>query len=188
MRMNAAVVLALCGWLTGCGAGGGSGGDAGPVVVPADLDVTDPRTLPTTGRATYDGYMRAELPTGDDGSRENYLADLRMEVNFATGFDQIRGQATGFEAGGARRLGGALTISGGDVYRDTDTSAAYTFDGALNGTLTDGSDDYLIDAEIEGDFLGADQTAVGGLVFGDITGPEGIDIFDGTFAADRVAD
>lgn len=188
MTMRAVVAMILCGWLlTACGGGGGAAG-GGAAADPTDTGVTDPRTLPTTGRATYDGYMRADLPTGDGGAREDYLADLRLEVNFATGFDQIRGQATGFEAADARRLGGALSITGGDVFRDTDTTAAYTFDGDLDGTLTDGGDAYVVDAEIEGDFLGSDQTAVGGIVFGDVDGPRGTDIFDGTFAADRVPD
>ena len=177
--------------LAGCGGGGGGGG--GPVALtPDQIDdrivgqpVANPATLPTTGRAEYNGYMRANLPTGPEGARVPYLADLRLDVNFGAGFDQIRGQASGFEARDGAPLGGTLAITGGNIYGDTDPTAAYSFDADVGGALTRGTDTYVIDASLEGEFLGQGQTAARGLVFGDITGPLGQDIFDGTFAATR---
>ncbi|WP_386681257.1 hypothetical protein [Loktanella sp. R86503] len=179
-------VMLLC--LAGCG--GGGGGDA---MTPAQIDgqiggqdVSDPALLPTAGRASYDGYMRAALPTGEDGARVQYLADLTLAVNFGAGFDQIRGQASGFEAQDGVPLAGRLAITDGAIYRGTDSSAAYSFDADLDGTLSGGGESYTIDASLDGEFVGQTQTAVRGLVFGDMTGPAGLDIFDGTFAATRV--
>ena len=181
--------MLLC--LAGCGGGGGGNENGGPT--PGQIDgqidgqeVSDPSLLPTTGRASYDGYMRAALPTGEDGARVEYLADLTLAVNFGAGFDQIRGQASGFEARDGVPLSGGLAITDGSIFRGTDSSAAYSFDADLDGTLSDGRASYTIDASMDGEFINQTQTAVRGLVFGDITGPGGQDIFDGTFAGTRI--
>lgn len=179
--------------LAGCSGGGGSGPATGPL--PGDIDgridnlpVSNPADLPTTGRAEFNGYMRARVPTGAEGARVDYLADLALQVNFGAGFDQIRGQATKFEARDGVPLGGALAITNGNIYTQTDATAAYSFDGDLAGALTRGTATYTIDGSVEGEFLGQGQTAARGLVFGDITGPRGQDIFDGTFATTRRPD
>ena len=181
--------------LTGCGGSGGGSGSGPVALTPDQIDdsiggqpVSNPSTLPTTGRAEYNGYMRANLPTGAEGARVQYLADLRLDVNFGAGFDQIRGQASGFEARDGVPLGGTLAVARGRIFGDTDTTAAYSFDADVDGTLTQGADTYVIDASLEGEFLGQGETAARGLVFGDITGPLGQDIFDGTFATTRRPD
>ena len=194
MVMRMVTITAAVLGLAACGGGGGSGGGGGGLT-PGQIDgaidglpVSSPALLPTTGRAMYDGYMRARLPTGPEGERRAYLADLRMEVNFGAGFDQIRGRASGFEAGDGVPMDGALAITAGRIYPDTDPAVAYSFDAALGGTLSDARASYGIDATIEGEFLGLGQTAARGLVYGDITGPRGQDIFDGTFATTRIPD
>ena len=190
-RLGNALALFL---LAGCGGGGGEG-SVPAALTPGQIDdsidglpVSPPATLPTTGRAEYNGYMRANLPTGPEGARVAYLADLRLDVNFGAGFDQIRGQATGFEARDGVPLGGALAITAGNIFGDTDATAAYSFDADIDGALTRGAETYVIDASLEGEFLGQGQTAARGLVFGDIAGPLGQDIFDGTFATTRRPD
>lgn len=191
MRIGRWIGAAAVAALAGCGGGGGSGAGGGaqtPDQIDAGiggLPISDPSHLPTTGRGHYDGYMRANLPTGPEGERVQYLADLSLEVNFGAGFDQIRGAATGFEARDGVPLGGSVAIRNGRIYGDTDPTAAYTFDADVDGTLTRGPRSYVIDASIEGEFLGTGQTAARGLVFGDVTGPLGQDIFDGTFATTR---
>ena len=193
-RFGSALAIVL---LAGCGGGGGGGGAGGSPapLTPGQIDdgiaglpVADPATLPTTGRAEYNGYIRAGLPTGPEGARVEYLADLRLDVNFAAAFDQIRGEATGFEARDEVPLSGTLAVTGGNIYGDTDPTAAYSFNGNVDGTLTRGADSYVIDASLEGEFLGRGETAARGLVFGDVTGPLGQEIFDGTFAATRRPD
>ncbi|MCB5198130.1 hypothetical protein LGQ03_02650 [Loktanella sp. TSTF-M6] len=175
-----------------CGGGGGGDDDAGPdrfAVADrlesrlAEQDVSDPGTLPVTGRANYTGFMRAGLPTGAGGARVEYLGDLRMDVNFGAARDEVAGSATGFQTGAGDRLSGTLTISDGDLFRDTDPDENYTFTGDVDGTLKRGADSYRIDAEIEGEFKGRDREGVSGLLFGDVRGPDGQDVFDGSFAA-----
>ena len=180
--------------VTGCG-GGGGGTPRDPSGLAQDLDgrletleVSNPALLPTQGRAEYNGYMRARLPTGEDGALLQYLGDLNLDVNFAAARDQIAGSATGFATGGSRRLDGTLQISQGDIYPTTDPQAAYSFDGDVTGDLTDARGTYVIDGSIEGEFLARDQRAVSGLVFGDVTGPDGLALFDGTFAAEKRAE
>lgn len=180
--------------MSACG-GGGDGDDA---VAPdrfavakrlesrlAEQDVTAPSSLPANGRAFYSGFMRAGLPTGAGGARVEYLGDLDMDVNFGASRDEIAGTATGFQTGAGDRLTGKLTLSGGDLFRDTDPDENYTFTGDVDGTLSRGAKNYRIDAEIEGEFKGPDQTGVSGLLFGDVRGPAGLDVFDGSFAAVR---
>ncbi|MBU2358527.1 MAG: hypothetical protein KKB02_06290 [Alphaproteobacteria bacterium] len=190
MRVNSLILMVSL--LAGCGGGGGGAGSGGLTPDAIDeslggLPISNPADLPATGRAEYGGYMRARLPTGPDGARVQYLGDLQMDVNFGAGFDQIRGRATGFEAADTHTLDGALTITNGAIYRDTNPDAAYSFDGDVDGTLSDASGRYAVDAQIEGEFLGTDQKAVSGLLFGDVTGPAGLDVFDGTFAGTRRA-
>ena len=178
--------------LAGCGGGGSSADDAVSVAQMnaqiSSQSISDPAQLPVSGRAQYDGYMRTALPTGPEGARVEYLGDMTLAVNFGAGFDQIRGHASGFEARDATPLSGGLAITNGNIYRDTKTAAAYSFDGDVDGALSNGSARYTIDASIEGEFLAPGQTAVRGLWFGDVTGPLGQDIFDGTFAATRRAE
>ena len=180
--------------LTACGGGGaGSVTDRAASANALDaklagINVSNPQQLPTSGRAQYNGYMRANLPTEDNGARLNYLGDLTLDVNFGAARDEVAGQATGFTNGGGKRLDGSVAITGGDLYRDTDPAVNYTFTGDVGGRLTQGNRAFVIDAEIEGEFRGRDQDAVRGLLFGDVTGPDGQDIFDGTFAATRIVD
>lgn len=186
------VTLALA-ILAACGGGGGGVTDRAVSATALDetlagLDASDPQRLPTSGRAQYLGYMRANLPTEDNGARLDYLGNLTLDVNFGAARDEVAGLATGFTASGGKRLDGKLAITAGDLYRDTDPTVNYTFTGDVDGRLTQGNRGFIIDAEIEGEFAGRDQTAVRGLLFGDVTGPDGQDIFDGTFAATRNVD
>lgn len=189
MRYAVLGVMALMG--CSAGSGGGAGADASRAAQNAQLEdtlsatnITDPTTLPTAGAARYDGFMTARLPVLDGGARHEYLGDLTMTVDFAADKNQVRGRADGFAAG-QEVLGGALRIRGGDLFRNTDTDANFTFTGAVNGDLTRGSDAYAIDAKIEGEFRGRNQDGVNGLLFGDIEGPLGQDIFDGSFVAEK---
>lgn len=185
-----------CLLLAGCG-GGGASDAGGPQTRTeavtrlesriAKTPVSTPRTLPVEGRATYEGYLRAGLPIASDGGRVDYIGDLEMEVNFAAARDEVSGRVSGLQTGGGDRLRGALTLSGGDIQRDTKVRDNYTFTGKLGGTLRRDSVRYGVDADIEGEFRGADREAVSGLVYGDVEGPMGIDIFDGSFAAERIA-
>ncbi len=179
--------------LTGCSAGGGASGGADLTrAQQAELleetlkeeNVSEPSLLPDSGSVDYVGFMTARLPTGSGGARKDYLGDLTMSVDFDANQDQVTGRANGFAAGNDV-LKGALRIRGGDLFRDTVIAENYTFTGLVDGTLRQGDIPYIIDAEIEGEFRGRNQIGVSGLLFGDVVGPDGQDIFDGDFYAGR---
>lgn len=92
----------------------------------------------------------------------------------------MSGSTSNFEG-----LTGDLTISGGYIDRGTDLDLDFTFDGAIGGTLGQGGDSYIIDGALVGEFRGRDQDGITGLIYGDISGPNGQDLFDGTLAATR---
>ncbi|MEY1555085.1 hypothetical protein AB3Y40_05570 [Yoonia sp. R2331] len=187
MRFTTYVLTVLA--LAGCSTGGSNSGTLSRSAQAADLEetlsatnITNPATLPTTGSTTYQGFMTAGLPTGAGGARTEYLGDLTMNVDFAASRDQVTGTARNFAAGNDQ-LTGVLIIRQGDLFRNTNTSQNFTFTGDVNGTLKQGVSAFVIDAEIAGEFRGRDQEGVSGLLFGDVTGPAGQDIFDGTFFA-----
>ena len=86
------------------------------------------------------------------------------------------------------RLDGDLRLRGGDLFRDTDIDDNYTFTGTVRGALSDAGTPYDIDAEINGEFRGRNQDGLTGVLFGDVVGPLGQDIFDGDFFAGRAPD
>lgn len=171
--------------VSGCG----SSGSAGDAVSRADQaaalteqlaeeNISNPTLLPTTGVANYTGFSTLRLPI--DGQTTAYLGDLAMTVDFTKNTNQVSGSIGNFSG-----LGGSLTIGGGSLDRGTDTDVDYTFEGDVDGTLDANGTDYVIDAGLVAEFRGRDQDGVTGVVFGDITGPSGVDIFDGSLAGAR---
>ena len=141
--------------LAGCGVGGGAD-SASPGQIDSQMNgknISSPALLSTKSRAACGGDMRAALPTGIDSARGEYLADLTLLVNFGAGFDQIRGQANGCEARDAVPLASGVAITNGSVFCGTNSNPAYTFDADVDGTLSNGTATYVIDASIEGEFL-----------------------------------
>lgn len=182
----------MLGVLTACSSGGSGEEpvqDADELQAALEADnISDPSLLPTRGTARYDGYMDARLPTGDMGERTSYRGDLRLNVDFGAERNQVTGRASAFASGGGDRLDGDLRIRGGDLFRDTDIDDNYTFTGTVRGALSDAGTPYDIDAEINGEFRGRNQDGVTGVLFGDVVGPLGQDIFDGDFFAGRASD
>ena len=189
MRFAAILFTTLA--VAGCGAS--SGGGAAPdrsakaILLAEKLaaeNISEPATLPTTGSARYEGFMTARLPLGPESRRVDYLGDLYLDVDFAADQNQLSGSASGF-AHNDNRLEGALSITGGDLFRETDPDKNYTFTGEIDGTLSRGASDFVVDADLTGEFRGRNQDGVSGIVYGDITGPQGQDIFDGSFSAEK---
>ncbi len=144
-------------------------------------NISDPTTLPRSGLATYTGFMTLALPL--DGPARDVTGDLDMRVDFGAARNQVSGSASNFAG-----LTGGLAIRGGDIDRGTDPDTDFTFDGSLTGTLAQNGDSYGIDGAIVGEFRGRNQDGLTGLVYGDITGPSGQDLFQGSMAASRDAD
>lgn len=181
---NTFIVIGI-GLLAGCSSGAGGttparGDQAAELEAAlAQENVSDPDALPTAGTANYAGFMTLGLPIGD--ARQDYVGDLDLSVDFASTRDQVSGTASNFNG-----LSGELAIAGGDLDRTTDTSVDYTFDGTVTGTLAQAGQNYAIDGSIVGEFRGRFQDGLTGVIYGDIDGPDGQDLFDGSIAATRI--
>ncbi len=147
----------------------------------AALDVTPAAQLPDSGAVAYGGAVVLNLPTG--GAHLAHIADLAVTVNFGPADTPMTGTLDNFQAVDGSSLGGVLTISGGAFDPGADPGTAYQFTALLSGNLSDAGNTYVIDGDIAGDFRGRNGDAILGVVYGDITGPAGVDIFDGAFAA-----
>ena len=114
------------------------------------------------------------------GTTQSYIGDLDLTVEFSSASDRISGNLHIFDG-----LIGELDIANGTVDRCADKDVYYTFGADIDGTLTNSDGDDIIDVTLAGDFRGRNQDGVTGVVLGDITGPNGVDIFDGTVAGAR---
>lgn len=175
-------LVSVLGVAAGCSSSGGNIDVTSRADQAADLadaliaeNISDPTLLPVTGQAIYAGFGTLDLAIG--GTTQSYIGDLDLTVGFSSTSDQILGTLQHFDG-----LTGVLDITNESLDRGTDTDEDYTFGADVDGTLTNSDGNYVIDASLAGDFLGRDQDGVTGIVFGDITGPNGVDIFDGTIA------
>lgn len=183
MRLH--VGVAALSVLVGCSSSGGGSSaisrDAQAEAIAAAFaaeNISDPTSLPNKGSATYAGFMTLGLPI--DGDTTDRVGDLNLTVDFGAARNQVTGSVSNIDG-----LGGALAIRGGDIDRETNPKDDYTFGGSVTGDLTRTGDTFAINATIAGDFRGRNQDGVTGLVYGNIDGQDGQDLFDGTFAATR---
>lgn len=176
--------MAAMGLLAGCGSSGGQTSEDRALDAAeledtlAQENISNPAALPSNGTADYRGFMTLALPIG--GAATDYVGDLDMVVDFGAPRNQVSGSVGNFDG-----LTGELSIGGGDVDRGTDVDVDFTFDGGLTGTLMQGADGYAVDGNIVGEFRGRNQDGLTGLVYGDIDGPDGQDLFQGSMAATR---
>lgn len=180
----------LCLPLPGCG--GGDGAETASVpdrfavfdqmsATVGALDVTPAAQLPVSGQAGYAGAAMLRIPV--DGAFVPYVADLAVSIGFGPDTTPVTGTLDAFQSADNGGLTGALAISGGRFNATADPDRDYQFTAYVGGTLADGTTTHAFDGELMGDFRGRDGAAVAGVVFGDITTGEEIDIFDGVFAA-----
>lgn len=182
--MGRTCALIAIGLLAACSSGadgdGISRGDQAAALEAAlsEENISNPGALPIKGTASYAGFMTLGLPIG--GAPQDFIGDLDVSVDFAANRDQVSGTASNFKG-----LTGTLSIAGGDLDRATDTNVDYTFDGTVTGSLAQAGQSYDIDGNIVGEFRGRNQDGLTGVVYGDINGPDGQDLFDGSLAATR---
>jgi hypothetical protein len=177
--------------VAGCSSGGdGPGGDPNPPPTFGQMDqlglklageieplsYTDPLTLPASGSARYEGVIGLaafELP---DEDRDNavlaaavpdLVGQMRLDVEFAD--DAASGEARNFRTEKDEVWGGTLKISDVVIYRDTDVTEFPTYEGLIGGTLTRDGSTLEVDADLVGDFLGADAGYTAGEVYGGIS-------------------
>lgn len=165
--------------IAACSSGGGgsedelgSGGGSG---------ITDPSELPISGSARYNGFLTLSLPTSS--GRSPYIGTLGLDVDFDAADVQVTGQVTDFSTDNDDNVAGRLVITDGVIDRGSDVVEDYTFDAGISGTLS-GEDfrNMVITGTMLGDFNGQNAETLSGRVFGDVIGPTGEDIYNGTFS------
>jgi len=215
MAPRATLTGALCLILAACGGGGGSGEAARDPVIPgpstpddaAPGTVTGPRAaatdllddwapgdvptytalsaVPTTGGASYAGFLFGDLSDGDGTATDSLFGSLTLAVTFSASAVDFDGSATDFIDSRDDPLSGSLAVSGGTLNRSGNTASDATLRGvSVAGTLRAGDGTTLdVGVQLEGDFLGTTAEAVGGEAIGRVTVAGTSQDFDGGFIA-----
>jgi hypothetical protein len=149
-----------------------------------DAGLTDPSTLPTSGSATYDGYMGMTL--ADEATNPTVLVgDLTMSVEFE-GTPTFEGTVDDFVDNRNEEYDGSLQITDGVVFRDVDVEEFYSAEFEVNGTLTNpDGEDMDFDGDGVGDFYGDDQEYMLGDHGGIVTVDGDVIEYGGGFVAER---
>ena len=206
LRTIGALVFAAA--LSGCG-GGGSAVTQGPDSGPANSELDVPRTVsglrggaealldiwtpngfasytplavvPSTGAATYDGYIFGDL--SDDAVVDSLVGRLTLEATFGASDVSFGGSATDFVDQQDAPLNGTLQVSGGSFNRDGNPASDATLRGiTVAGTLQDNAGtSMIVGVQLEGDFLGSSADAIGGEAIGRVTIGTASQDFDGGF-------
>jgi hypothetical protein len=144
-------------------------------------------SIPTTGGASYAGYVFGELSNGSDDITDSVIGSLSLEASFTTGGATFSGSVSDFVDSDDTDLAGSLAISGGTLDRDGNPASDPTVVRVnVAGVLTDAADNDLdFGFQLEGDFLGSAYNAIGGNALGSVS-VDGVDQdFDGGFIAEQ---
>lgn len=199
------------GVLAACGGGGGSPTEGPAQPGPSEADEEVPRTVtglgggaedllsvwapggvanytalasvPSTGTATYDGFVYGEL--SDEDVVDSLVGRLTLDVTFTANDFAFGGSATDFVDQNDALLSGTLGVSGGTFNRDGNPASDATLRGiGLSGTLEDSDNTaWTVGIQLEGDFLGPSADAIGGEAIGRVTAGSTAFDFDGGFVA-----
>lgn len=146
---------------------------------------TSVATVPTTGSATYGGFLYGDLSDGDAEVLESVVGRLTLEVTFTAGDPDFDGVARDFVDSRDAPLSGTLAVSGGALNRNGNPANDATLRGvSVAGTLRDGAGtDMVFGVQLEGDFLGTRVDAIGGEAIGRVSVGRTTQDFDGGFIA-----
>lgn len=172
--------------LSACSGGNDATSDALSISDMQGLDATDTLALPTSGRASYRGFLALQLPSAPEpgSDRAAYTGSLALSVDFGLASGQLSGTAEDFRGPSDAELLGRLFVTDGSIDVAADVATDYTFEAGLSGTLDgDGLRNSVVTGTMTGDFIGGDATLVSGVVYGSVTTVLGVDVFDGSFAA-----
>lgn len=183
------ILLLVCCLAACSGGGGGGAGTSAPRDAFATLQdgvtvrgVTPFATLPETGEVSYGGRVRLNLPLGG-AAPALFEGDLDLRVSFGGAPDPVTGSIGNLQGAGGV-VTGSLQIGEGVLYpaaRERD----YQFTAELSGTLTQNALPHTITAQMSGDFYGPAGVGIAGVIArGAVRQGDGIDLFDGSFAAE----
>lgn len=141
--------------------------------------------VPTTGRATYAGFVYGDLSDDSDAINDSLIGRLSLTVAFSATSAGFTGTAGDFVDSRDDPLSGTLTVSGGDLNRGGNPASDATLRGiAVAGVLRDGDNvAYDVGIQLEGDFLGVTAQAIGGEAIGRVSVGGENQNFDGGFVA-----
>lgn len=207
LRLSGACAALLT--LAACGGGGGPSVTEDPTPGPANLNVETPRTVtglrggavalldiwapngianytglasvPSTGSATYEGFIFGEL--SEEAVVDSLAGRLTLEATFDANDITFGGSATDFVDQQDAPIDGTLQVSGGTFNREGNPASDATLRGvAVAGTLEDGDGTQMVvGVQLEGDFLGTTANAIGGEAIGRVTIGSTTQDFDGGF-------
>ncbi|SHH18816.1 hypothetical protein SAMN05444003_2382 [Cognatiyoonia sediminum] len=147
---------------------------------------TEIHAIPTTGRSVYEGYLSSELSDQTDNFPDELIANLKITVRFEANGVNATGRATNFHDENDDALNGSLVLSAGQLDRTGNPNNDATFTVALNGDLeAQNGQIRSIESRLEGDFLGSQQNAIGGKLFGRARKGGSAQNIDGSFIAAR---
>jgi len=147
---------------------------------------TEIHAIPTAGSAVYEGYLSAELSNQTDSFPDELVANMKITVRFDANGVSATGRATNFYDENNNALSGSLVLSAGQLDRTGNPNNDATFTAALDGELEAQSGQIRsIETRLEGDFLGAQQNALGGALFGRALKGGIVQDIDGSFVAAR---
>lgn len=147
------------------------------------LGFSDPASLPfTPGTVTYVGALGVAEPFGGA-----VVGDLEVGVRFAD--STLSGTVDNFIDNFNESYSGSLAITNGSIDRTTDLNTQYTFVADVDGVLYANGSSTLVNALMLGDFTGASQEGMIGILSGSATTPGigtlALDSSNTAFAAKR---
>ncbi len=166
ITMRAAAALSSLTLIAACGGGRGSdnpaaeySGDsarAGRLIAEtAGMSQTAADSMPTTGRAEYDGVVGLAFGSAPASpASADMLGEVDLTANFATG--RVTGEFDDFNTASGQEVQGELKVSNGQI-----GGAGFTADiaGNLTGTATAPG---AVSGSVSGDFLGGNAAAIEG--------------------------
>lgn len=142
------------------------------------IPYTNPRALPSSGSATYVGIAGAEITNFTLA-----VGEIGLVADFSE--SKISGVMGNFLDEDSTPLLGEINVVAGDIDRNTNVAAAYTYETTISGELTYGSDVFVIEGVLIGDFTGTDHTYVEGFWGGPATSGGVENFISGAFFAER---
>jgi hypothetical protein len=113
--------------------------------------------------------------------------DMSGAVTLSTVFsaNSLSGNASNFMDDKNSAMSGTLTITGGILDRGVDTSVSPVFSANIDGTLSGGGDNFQINGDLAGSFLGSSNLGVSGIISGFATSAFGTGYLFGFFLAEQ---
>ena len=143
-------------------------------------------SIPSSLTATYNGYAYGNLANTSDGITNTLMGQLAMTVSLTSNAATVTGTISNVTDDADNALAGQLSLLSGSLDRAGDPNADATFGAGFLGTLTDTANrDLTVGGQLQGDFLGSNQAAIGGNLLGTVTVSGAIQQINGGFIAER---